>query len=79
MWPQMCVEEPPPFLAIKPPPLSRTFVFDCSRLLDQIGLMTWCSTLKMTAVMITAARVALGMKAQYGMRKARQRMTTRPV
>ena len=29
-----------------------------------MGLTTWCSTLKMTAVMMTAARVALGMKAQ---------------
>ena len=34
-----------------------------SLLLLQMGLTTWCSTLKMTAVMITAARVALGMKA----------------
>ena len=34
-----------------------------SLLLLQMGLTTWCSTLKMTAVMMTAARVALGMKA----------------
>ena len=33
----------------------------------------------MTAVMITAARVALGMKAQNGIRKARQTITSRPV
>ena len=33
----------------------------------------------MTAVMITAARVALGMKAVYGIRNARHRMTRAPV
>ena len=50
-----------------------------SLLLDHMGLITWCSTLKMTAVMITAARVALGMKAQNGIRKARQTITSSPV
>ena len=53
-------------------------VFDLL-LLDQMGSTTSYSTLKMTAVMMTAERLALGMKAQYGMRKARQRMTRRPV
>ena len=35
-----------------------------SRLLDQMGMTTSYSTLKMTAVMMTADRVALGIKAQ---------------
>ena len=33
----------------------------------------------MTAVMMTAARLALGMKAQYGIITARHRMTSPPV
>lgn len=37
------------------------------------------STLNITAVMMTAASVALGMKAQAGMRTTRARMTMRPV
>ena len=41
--------------------LTVTMVY--SLLLLHMGLTTWCSTLKMTAVMMTAARVALGMKA----------------
>ena len=48
-------------------------------LLDQMGSTTSYSTLKMTAVMMTAERLALGMKAQYGIKKARQRMTRAPV
>ena len=35
--------------------------------------------MKSTAEMMTAASVALGMKAQAGMRKARARMTSSPV
>ena len=44
-----------------------------------MGSTTSYSTLKMTAVMMTAERLAFGMKAQYGIRKARQRMTRAPV
>ena len=44
-----------------------------------IGIMYSNSTLNITAVMITAASVALGMKAQAGMRTTRARMTMRPV
>ena len=53
-------------------------VFDLL-LLDQMGSTTSYSTLKMTAVMMTAERLALGMKAQYGMRRAKHRMTRAPV
>ena len=31
------------------------------RFVRQMGRMMWCSTLKITAVMMTAARLALGM------------------
>ena len=50
-----------------------------SLLLPHIGRTTSYSTLKITAVMITAESVALGMKAQYGIRRAKHRMTSPPV
>ena len=45
----------------------------------QIGLTTSTSMLKMTAQMMTALKVAFGMKAQYGRSKVKQRMTRIPV
>ena len=44
-----------------------------------MGLTTSYSTLKMTAVMMTAARAAFGMYAQKGIRRPRARMTKAPV
>ena len=49
-------------------------------LLDlHIGLITSYSTLKITAVIITAARLALGIYAQYGIIRPKVNMTKAPV
>ena len=49
-------------------------------LLDlHMGRITSYSTLKMTAVIITAARLAFGIKAQYGKIRPKARMTKTPV
>ena len=51
-----------------------------SLLLDfHIGLTTSYSTLKITAVMITAPKLALGMYAQKGISNARANITSAPV
>ena len=44
-----------------------------------MGLMTSYSTLNMTAVIITAARLAFGIYAQYGIIRPKVNMTKAPV
>lgn len=51
----------------------RSFLLDL-----HIGFTTSYSIIKMTALMITAAREALGMKAKYGVRKLKARITIMP-
>lgn len=44
-----------------------------------IGLITWNSTIKTTAAMITAASAALGIYRRYGVRNCNDTKTRRPV